>query len=612
MADVAHLQGSSAPGAAPEFMPITPESAPTPKSDTAFAGPDAELIALVAEAKVAFERSRVLGEQRDALCEPLSDQAAYEAAHNNWSTAQKAACAFLPRIAAIKATTPAGWMAKASIAIETPEELAEIRDNPEQNEVGGSAINESIIMDLAEALFTKQAEGVAHIPPAALDAPILNAWEKRQEVFKRYEAASDLAERHLNVYASTGSELAELFRPRETDFVGVTALIGKLPVDPNGFYTLRAVNVLRGIDASSPHCARAAEIVRSYDAYNTPSAEHLAADAALEAVLTELHSFDDAIRDTPALSLEGIGIKASWALAHTAKGERDLFEVLRQVEAFAHRHRKWARMHGVNVNALGGLPAADWGLYRLFIRWLESANEVRALEAEEEQAFRQHGDGSDAWRAAEARAHEEAVINEALRVGIVDMPAASLQGVRLKAHVYQWLCQTAEGGFEHLLAQARKGNPADDSVLAFAIARDMARLAPAACLGAGPADVSAPSEAPTFENFAAMDFEPWPADTSLPLDNEQWSEEFAIEGPQAVHQRLAYTICIKTKAELIERVRAMDANDSESVSKLYDSFVHTTKVLDCLRKYTDTAASRLLAAAAVVSIEQDSAQEQAA
>ena len=478
MADVAHLEGSSAPGAAPEFMPIATEPPPPPKTDTAFAGPDVELLALIAEAKVATTDSRTLGERRDALCEPMLDRPAYEAAHDQWAKAQDRLWTFWPRIAALRAMTAQGWMAKATLCIETPEQLADARADEDPSEAGNSIVAGSLILDLAEASFTKQAEGVAHIPPAALDAPILDAWAKRQEVFKRYEVASDLAEGHLNTYASSGSELAELFRPRETDFSGYKALIGKLPVDPNGFYTLRAVNVLRGIDASSPHCVRAAEIVESYDRYNTPSAEHLAADAALEAITAELHSFDDAIRDTPALSLEGIGIKASWALLHTAKGEQDMRAVLGQVQAFTRRHSAPARMPNVPFlerEAMGGLPAADWKLYHLWLDWLREQTESEACQAEYNQACELFGEESEQCEHSHRSYSESLTRTWAFRQSMLQMPAASLQGVQLKALVYHSLCRGQEVMRENE-EQAQRETAAGDAAFAFNIASDLVRL----------------------------------------------------------------------------------------------------------------------------------------
>ncbi|MDX7952203.1 hypothetical protein P7D22_13565 [Lichenihabitans sp. Uapishka_5] len=319
-----------------------------------------------------------------------------------------------------------------------------------------------------------------------------DAWAKRREVFERYERASEIEDLHIKFYAARGSALCQLFKPRESDWTGNAMLARRLRITMDGFYTKRSIDLLRKVAATpSAHQPRANEIVWAYDAYGTHYPEHVAATAALEAVTAELHVLDDAIRDMPALSLEGIGIKASWALTHTAEGERDLSEILRQVEAFAHRHRGPARRADAvsrERDVMGGLPAADWALQHLFMRWAESAIDVRQLEAEEEQAFRQHGGASEAWQKAEALATAESVRNEALRVGIVDMPAASLQGVQLKAHVYQWLCQTAEGGIEDGLAEARKGGRADDAVLAYAIARDMARLGPAACLS-GPPEV---------------------------------------------------------------------------------------------------------------------------
>ena len=90
--------------------------------------------------------------------------------------------------------------------------------------------------------------------------------------------------------------------------------------------------------------ARADEIVAAWDLWREQQ-KQVERDIGLTAAKANSNALDEktdrlnaAIRDTLALSLKRIGIKASWALGPRVNDEDDLKSVLQQVEAFAYRY----------------------------------------------------------------------------------------------------------------------------------------------------------------------------------------------------------------------------------------------------------------------------------
>ena len=142
--------------------------------------------------------------------------------------------------------------------------------------------------------------------------------------------------------------------------------------------------------------------------------------------------------------------------------------------------------------AMGGLPSADWPLYHLFVRWVETDLEEATLWDEAEAVGEKHRVDSDAYRAVAGLARAATDRSIALRRSMLALPAASDQGVRIKACVYAKLCRGDAGMAENelLLREGGHVSPSDsagDLDFALNIARDVARLGPPAVLCSGPA-----------------------------------------------------------------------------------------------------------------------------
>lgn len=100
--------------------------------------------------------------------------------------------------------------------------------------------------------------------------------------------------------------------------------------------------------------------------------------------------------------------------------------------------------------------------------------------------------------------------------------------------------------------------------------------------------------------FAATEFEPWDvSDCPLP-SNQEW-----IDGinPYLVSLRLAWATMGKTKAELVEIVEALEADDA--LRPMMDGLDSTERQMRGLYELASAAQARLLCAATVVNLRQE-------
>ena len=203
-----------------------------------------------------------------------------------------------------------------------------------------------------------------------------------------------------------------------------------------------------------------------------------AADENADRISDQLVEIGDRILGIEALSLKGLGIKASWALCHKAEGERDLSGVLQQVEAFARRHAytyKTSDVAWLETEAMGGLPAADWEIRSLFLKWMQSSIEEETLGAEELAAYANIETDRPAYDEVAERAEQASMLNYAIREELAKTTATSMEGVRLKAHVIEWCCK-AESSVDTFFEKAMEESGASSQTLAWSIARDLSRM----------------------------------------------------------------------------------------------------------------------------------------
>lgn len=100
--------------------------------------------------------------------------------------------------------------------------------------------------------------------------------------------------------------------------------------------------------------------------------------------------------------------------------------------------------------------------------------------------------------------------------------------------------------------------------------------------------------------FAATDWQPWDvSDCPLP-SNQEW-----IDGinPYLVSLRLAWVTMGKTKAELVENVESLEADDA--LRPMMDGLDSTERQMRGLYELASAAQARLLCAATVASLRQE-------
>ena len=109
--------------------------------------------------------------------------------------------------------------------------------------------------------------------------------------------------------------------------------------------------------------------------------------------------------------------------------------------------------------------------------------------------------------------------------------------------------------------------------------------------------MSEKGEVMTFEELAALQFEPWVKDK----DMEKMLSQDSFNS-LAMHCRLAYALMLKTKAELVAGNRAMGGDEA---TNLLDSLQILADRAKAVKHIIEAAHIRLMSALAVMATEDD-------
>ena len=123
--------------------------------------------------------------------------------------------------------------------------------------------------------------------------------------------------------------------------------------------------------------------------------------------------------------------------------------------------------------------------------------------------------------------------------------------------------------------------------------------APAAAIPGVAAEADAAEKLMTAEDFAAFEFEPWPADLLAlcePPNNDEWTE---MSLNHLIFIRLSWAMLHQTKGEMIDRWRDVD---DETGSVLIDGLAGAIKFHKQAVKILEAAQSRILVAGSFLEV----------